>query len=105
MTCLLYIFIKFNISRPLFCVLECDLALVIGTFYHGLSNYTAILDDEQLPFCTKYRALPSSKCLDDRLYQLVGLIDRTYDYHIGSPTQNCKMNNTIIMDLLSNPAS
>jgi hypothetical protein len=32
---------------------SCDLGLIIGTFYHGLSNYQAIFDDESLPFSRK----------------------------------------------------
>ena len=44
-------------------IIDCDLALIIGTFYHGLSNYQAIFADETLPFLKKIEE--SQKGFDD----------------------------------------
>jgi len=41
---------------------SCDLALIIGTFYHGLGNYQGILHDKSLPFSRRIHA--SSEGLD-----------------------------------------
>ena len=34
---------------------ECDIALVIGTFAHGLGNYEAMINDSDLPFIVKVK--------------------------------------------------
>lgn len=34
---------------------SCDIALLIGTFVHGLGNYEAMLNDDTLPFADKIR--------------------------------------------------
>jgi hypothetical protein len=34
---------------------SCDIALLIGTFVHGLGNYEAMLNDDTLPFAEKIR--------------------------------------------------
>jgi len=35
---------------------SCDLGLVIGTFFHGLGNYEAMRNDENLPFANKIKS-------------------------------------------------
>lgn len=40
---------------------SCDIALLIGTFIHGLGNYDAMLNDDALPFAFKIRAFAGSK--------------------------------------------
>lgn len=42
-----------NLTNIVEIFVECDLGLIIGTFYHGLSNYKAIFADETLPFARK----------------------------------------------------
>ena len=32
---------------------SCDIALLLGTFVHGIGNYEAMLNDETLPFVSK----------------------------------------------------
>ena len=39
---------------------SCDVALIIGTFIHGLGNYEAIRNDEELPFARRIRSFISS---------------------------------------------
>ena len=34
---------------------SCDIALIIGTFVHGLGNYEAMRNDEELPFFHKIK--------------------------------------------------
>jgi len=45
---------------------SCDIALLLGTFVHGLGNYEAMLQDETLPFAYKIRkyAKSDSLCCD-----------------------------------------
>lgn len=45
---------------------SCDIALLLGTFVHGLGNYEAMLHDETLPFTYKIRkyAKSDSLCCD-----------------------------------------
>lgn len=38
---------------------SCDVALVIGTFIHGLGNYEAMRNDEELPFARRIRSFIS----------------------------------------------
>ena len=39
---------------------SCDVALLIGTFVHGLGNYEAMRNDEELPFARRIRSFISS---------------------------------------------
>ena len=39
---------------------SCDVALIIGTFIHGLGNYEAMRNDEELPFARRIRSFISS---------------------------------------------
>lgn len=45
---------------------SCDIALLLGTFVHGLGNYEAMLNDETLPFASKIskHAKSDSMCCD-----------------------------------------
>jgi hypothetical protein len=39
---------------------SCDIALLVGTFVHGLGNYDAMLNDESLPFAFKIKQFAES---------------------------------------------
>lgn len=39
---------------------SCDIALIIGTFVHGLGNYEAMRNDEELPFARRITSFISS---------------------------------------------
>ena len=61
---------------------SCDLALIIGTFYHGLSNYQAMFTDETLPFSRKIdrhrkgldcsQAIENFKCISQSVTAVFG---------------------------------
>lgn len=36
---------------------SCDMSILLGTFYHGLGNYSAIFNDKNLPFESKMNSL------------------------------------------------
>ena len=52
---------------------SCDLGLLIGTFFHGLGNYDAMRNDEDLPFSTKiksYAMSSSSEAVSFRSFEM-----------------------------------
>jgi hypothetical protein len=51
---------------------SCDVALIIGTFVHGLGNYDAMRSDEDLPFAHNirvYSELEEACCAANRAFQ------------------------------------
>jgi hypothetical protein len=47
---------SYKIACPPWWDRSCDLGLLIGTFFHGLGNYDAMRNDEDLPFSNKIKS-------------------------------------------------
>lgn len=58
---------------------SCDVALIIGTFVHGLGNYEAMRNDEDMPFANEIKNLATvdeACCVSDRCFQAAATASR-----------------------------
>ena len=47
---------SYHLACPPWWDRSCDLGLLMGTFFHGLGNYEAMKNDEELPFASKIKS-------------------------------------------------